>query len=235
MRKILSIIFSVFILFGTMSVSASAIGMLNDIDGHWAEESIKRAIDKGIINGYPDGSFKPDNSVSRAELAKILTIAFDLNSAAKLPEEFEDVENNQWYYSYVQKAAYYIPKYRLPVAYPSMQPYLSTPGKFLPNSEAVRMHVAEALVEITIDKKELQIELPSVEVMQMEVNEKFKDGYELFVAHDGLPAGNAERMIKYTWLANNMGIMQGEPDGYFYPYRHMTRAELVTAVDRMMK
>lgn len=99
MRKILSIIFSVFILFGTMSVSASAIGMLNDIDGHWAEESIKRAIDKGIINGYPDGSFKPDNSVSRAELAKILTIAFDLNSAAKLPEEFEDVENNQWYYS----------------------------------------------------------------------------------------------------------------------------------------
>lgn len=44
----------------------------DDITGHWAEESIRKAIKAGIIKGYSDGRFGPDEPVTRAQLAVIL-------------------------------------------------------------------------------------------------------------------------------------------------------------------
>lgn len=45
---------------------------VDDITGHWAEKSIRRCIKRGLLRGYPDGSFQPDKPVTRAELAVIL-------------------------------------------------------------------------------------------------------------------------------------------------------------------
>ena len=45
---------------------------VDDVSGHWAEHSIRRAISRGLMLGYPDGSFQPDKPVTRAELAVIL-------------------------------------------------------------------------------------------------------------------------------------------------------------------
>ncbi|CAK4829766.1 unnamed protein product [Aphanomyces euteiches] len=47
---------------------------LTDIAGHWANEDIKQAVDLGFVNGYPDGTFRPDNGVTRAEFTKMLMI-----------------------------------------------------------------------------------------------------------------------------------------------------------------
>lgn len=44
----------------------------DDITGHWAEAAIRRCIERGLLLGYPDGSFGPDKPVTRAELAVIL-------------------------------------------------------------------------------------------------------------------------------------------------------------------
>jgi len=44
----------------------------DDITGHWAEVSIRRCMERGLLRGYPDGSFGPDKPVTRAELAVIL-------------------------------------------------------------------------------------------------------------------------------------------------------------------
>lgn len=43
-----------------------------DYQGHWAEASIRKAIQKGVMKGYEDGSFQPDKPVTRAELVTIL-------------------------------------------------------------------------------------------------------------------------------------------------------------------
>ena len=43
-----------------------------DYDGHWAEEDIRWAVERGLMTGYPDGSFQPDKPVTRAELAVIM-------------------------------------------------------------------------------------------------------------------------------------------------------------------
>ena len=45
---------------------------VDDVTGHWAEKSIRRCMERGLLQGYPDGSFQPDKPVTRAELAVIL-------------------------------------------------------------------------------------------------------------------------------------------------------------------
>ncbi len=52
--------------------------LLNDLNGHWAAGSISKLVAMGCISGYPDGSFKPDKTITRAEFATILIKAFKL-------------------------------------------------------------------------------------------------------------------------------------------------------------
>lgn len=51
---------------------------LTDISGHWAEKKIKELIALEAVSGYPDGTFKPDNKITRSEFTVILVKAFDL-------------------------------------------------------------------------------------------------------------------------------------------------------------
>ncbi|RKP55001.1 hypothetical protein D7Z26_07150 [Cohnella endophytica] len=44
----------------------------SDIAGHWAESAIKQAVSHGIVSGYPDGTFKPNHTVTRAEFTVML-------------------------------------------------------------------------------------------------------------------------------------------------------------------
>lgn len=65
----------------TEPIQSVQSSQLNDINGHWAEVSIKNLVDAGAITGYPDGSFKPDNTITRAEFAAILVKAYKLTAA----------------------------------------------------------------------------------------------------------------------------------------------------------
>ncbi len=53
---------------------------LNDITGHWAQDSIDTLVKQGCISGYPDGSFKPENRITRAEFVAVLVKAFQIES-----------------------------------------------------------------------------------------------------------------------------------------------------------
>lgn len=50
----------------------------NDITGHWAFGNIRKLVELNAISGYPDGSFRPDSSITRAEFATVLAQAFKL-------------------------------------------------------------------------------------------------------------------------------------------------------------
>lgn len=52
---------------------------LKDISGHWAETNISSLVAAEAVSGYPDGTFKPNNTITRAEFATILVKAFKLN------------------------------------------------------------------------------------------------------------------------------------------------------------
>ncbi|WP_158543902.1 polysaccharide lyase family 8 super-sandwich domain-containing protein [Cohnella sp. OV330] len=68
----------------------------SDIAGHWAQASIMEAAKKGIITGYPDGSFRPYRTVTRAEFAVMLVKALKLQNEASVLS-FKDADRiGQW-------------------------------------------------------------------------------------------------------------------------------------------
>lgn len=73
----------VFALLLTISPAARASTELSDIQNHWAEKPIKSLTAKAVINGYPDGTFKPDQPVTRAEFATMVAKTFGYKAAAK--------------------------------------------------------------------------------------------------------------------------------------------------------
>ncbi len=76
---------------------------LNDYSDNWAAPFIKVLIDKNIIVGYPDGTFKPDQAVTRAEFAALLNKAFEL-SPMRESITFKDVPANYWAAAVIDKA-----------------------------------------------------------------------------------------------------------------------------------
>ncbi len=60
------------------SQPATSSVILADINGHWAEAAIRSLVGTGILSGYPDGTFKPDQTISRAEFTVMLVKAFKL-------------------------------------------------------------------------------------------------------------------------------------------------------------
>ena len=65
---------------------------LTDIKGHWAYETINNFINNGYINGYEDKTFKPDNSITRAEFIKIFNRYFSLTN--KSGQSLNDTANH---------------------------------------------------------------------------------------------------------------------------------------------
>jgi hypothetical protein len=66
---------------------------------------IETARDRGIINGYPDGTFRPNNPVTRAQAAKMLVLARGWLPLFPSYPTFTDVQPDAWEYGYVEMAA----------------------------------------------------------------------------------------------------------------------------------
>jgi S-layer homology domain len=81
----------------------SQIAQASDVAGNWAEPFIKALVEKDIIKGYPDGTFKPDQPVTRAEFAALLNRAFDLKEV-RAGRKFKDVPKKFWAAEVIQKA-----------------------------------------------------------------------------------------------------------------------------------
>lgn len=69
---------------------------------HWAYSRIKALYEKGIVAGNGEGKFFPENSVTRAEFAKIISMAFFKSQTAS-DISYSDVNKEAWYYEYVAK------------------------------------------------------------------------------------------------------------------------------------
>jgi hypothetical protein len=76
-----------------------------DIDGHWAREIILKLAEMGIVSGYPDGTIRPDASITRAEMAVIVVHAAGLKPAEKINLKFDDsAQIPEWAAGFIQTA-----------------------------------------------------------------------------------------------------------------------------------
>ena len=87
----------------------------SDITGHWAQKSIELAAGNGWINGYEDGTFRPNNNITRAETFAMINRVLDRQTESVsdlLPTSdmnmwSDNLNENAWYYKDVQEATNY--------------------------------------------------------------------------------------------------------------------------------
>lgn len=84
-------------------ITQPTISFIDINSSHWAYSPVIYLAEKFILNGYLDGTFKPENNITRAEFAKIIVSATGSIDPYAL-STFNDVDNKDWYYSYVSTA-----------------------------------------------------------------------------------------------------------------------------------
>lgn len=80
----------------------------DDIAGHWAENEIAKVAEKGWIEGYGDGTFRPDRALTRAEAVKLINALLDRvarkDKLLSNMKTWPDVNVDDWFYAEVQEA-----------------------------------------------------------------------------------------------------------------------------------
>ena len=104
-NKRLSWLLAMVFLFTTMlgAVPSQAVAAdLSDIGNHWAQSQIKALVDKGVVTGYPDNTFQPDKTITRAEFITMTNKAYSFTATAAI--NYKDVPASEWYAPEIAKA-----------------------------------------------------------------------------------------------------------------------------------
>lgn len=135
LKKIISIILAISTMFINSVVFAKEYSQkFWDVSKeHWAFEAVSEFSERGILNGYTDGSFQPDKAVTRAEWAKMMIDAAG-ETATDNTVFFDDMSADHWANKYVNAAYKYLPG--------------TNGGYYLPDQAATREEVTAALVKV---------------------------------------------------------------------------------------
>jgi hypothetical protein len=88
-----------------LPIGPGVIPIFNDIEGHWGKEYINELAEEGVITGYSDGGFHPNDNINRAELVKMALSAAEISS--EIPQdddEFGFVDLDTWQIPWVYAA-----------------------------------------------------------------------------------------------------------------------------------
>lgn len=107
MRKTLTRVFASLLciaMLATCAFMASAAEEFSDVkSSNWFYDYVTYMASKGIINGYPDGTFGPNKNVNRSEFVTMMVNTFGLTAEKSI--SYNDVKSSNWYYDYYSKAA----------------------------------------------------------------------------------------------------------------------------------
>lgn len=89
----------------TLLLPTPALGAksFSDIKGHWAVSYVTDLANKGYINGYPDGTFKPDQTMTRAEFTTALIISLGVVPGTPSVNSYSDTKTH-WSRKYIEEA-----------------------------------------------------------------------------------------------------------------------------------
>ncbi|MEO1591273.1 MAG: S-layer homology domain-containing protein [Cyanobacteria bacterium J06632_22] len=81
--------------------SQEALTFLDVPEDYWAKPFVDALSSRGLMAGFDDGTFKPDDPVTRAQLARVITGSFDLSSE-EAAVDFTDIATDYWAYGAIQ-------------------------------------------------------------------------------------------------------------------------------------
>lgn len=209
----------------------------NDIGNHWAKENIIKAKSSGLIDGFPDGTFRPDAVVKADQFVSMMLRAFSdgngkfdqkwlnelmyvqpraishFNTAMKKTGfNFTNAKTGYWAKPYIDML------YNMDLLMTFDEIY---PQKYDVYKKDIKRENASYLLGVWISS--------------------YEEGYdnlysEYVIANSGLKDFNSftNSMVKiYRGNVLLAGLMNGYPNNYFYPNRYVTRAEALTMVQRL--
>lgn len=209
---LISVLAVVLFFFLTLS-PASALGFSDVSPGDWFSQAVQELAGKGIITGFPDGTFRPYEPVTRAQFVAMLVRTLGLVEFATqgaLQHSFEDISPSDWFA--VPVAAAYQAGLVAGVSETSFAPY----GRV--SREQAVTFVVRGLKRLA----DVQ-ELPPISVsVDTELwLRPFQDRLYISEVHRESVA-----------LAYRAGIVSGFPEGCFYPFFPITRAQAVGLLQR---
>ena len=177
---------------------------------HWAAKQIKELSEAGVIVGYPDETFKPDNNVTRAEFASMAIRALGQeNTHVIQPVDFTDINKDYWAYDMIQKALYF----ELISCPPTGQPF--RPDDSVSHAESTAVAV-NALTTETISPQKAKEVLAKVYSDYANIPEWFL-----------VSAGKAEILSMNVIVPNTVRTMNAD--------KPATRAEITVLLKNMME
>ena len=103
MKKILSLILSLSLTVGLLSIHVLGATFSDVPSNTWYYEGVTYCSNKGLVSGYKDGTFQPNRSITRAELAVICSQGLNLTEQGA--NTFSDVKSSDWFAPYVLKCS----------------------------------------------------------------------------------------------------------------------------------
>ena len=170
---------------------------------YWAFSYISEMVSRGVLSGYPDGYFYPENNITRAEFAKIMTCAAGLTIDEKAGTNYDDVIWDDWSVPYIEAAKYYLSGYTTP----------DGSIYYFPDDLALREDIAVALVKLK-GYSTIGYDLSILQAM-------FTDWQSI-----------SEGARKYVSVAIDQGLISGYDDRTFRGQQGITRAEAATLLWR---
>ncbi|MFH5184461.1 S-layer homology domain-containing protein [Paenibacillus sp. TAB 01] len=213
---------------GTASAIPAEQPHFKDVSGHWAENTITRLVDDGILDGFPDGTFRPDESVTADQFIKMLLTSYSQqypNGERKWTNEFVQSLSalNQSILSQDYRTFNFKPNPNGYWAKPFID--IASDLQFISKSQfpdfkakLKREQVAEIIYYTAKETEYLEDE---------EYSRKAASGI------GDLQSANP-REQKFIAEAFTKGIMEGYPNGYFGVGRDVTRAESLAILDRIV-
>ena len=99
-KKVLALVLAISMI-GIPVLSASMFADLPE--SHWGYSSVNKLVTDGTVKGYEDGTFRPDNTVTRAEFVKMMGVGPE-----RRDKDFSDVPSTHWGYEYIMTSGFNI-------------------------------------------------------------------------------------------------------------------------------
>ena len=87
---------------GSTQPEKTSYSGFSDMENHWGREYVERLAEKGIVSGFEDNTYRPEECVTRAEYIKLVVCA--LGTELTQNEYFTDVSRGDWYFKYISAA-----------------------------------------------------------------------------------------------------------------------------------
>jgi len=198
-----------------------------DIRGHWAENTIVEMVSRGILDGYPDGTFRPDAPVKVDQFIKMLILSYtDLHQNGE----------RSWNSSFLQSLS------------AENQTIVKQDYRYFDFKPATTGYWAKPFIDVASDlhflnrsrysdfqndmTRENVAEVIYYTLQETEFLEDSQFSRQLAEAYGDLMSAS-EREQKFIAEALVKGIMQGYPNGYFGVGDKVTRAQSLVLLNRL--